>query len=79
MQVDGVQIGGVQNATTSHAAGQWQDILIAGEFASDPSQIAVTFLNDAWGGTAAADRNLYVDSLILNGHIYSGYSADNTA
>ena len=29
--------------------------------------MTVTYLNDAWDGTAATDRNLYLDSASYNG------------
>jgi hypothetical protein len=34
--------------------------------------VSVTFLNDAYGGTAAADRNLYVDSATYDGAAVPG-------
>ncbi len=77
--VDGVQVGGIQTATASHAAGNWQSVALSGDFGSNPSQVSVQFLNDAWGGSAAADRNLYVQSLTLNGHSYTGTSGNNQA
>lgn len=77
--VDGVQVGGIYTATALHAAGAWQAMTIRGDFGSNPQQIAVQFLNDAWGGTAATDRNLYVASLTLGGQTYQGAAALNTA
>lgn len=32
-----------------------------------PHAVAVTFANDAWGGTADTDRNLFVDGMDLDG------------
>ena len=31
------------------------------------TRVAVNFLNDAWGGTPATDRNLYVNAITYNG------------
>lgn len=70
--VDGVQVGGVQSTSASHAKGQWQDVTLSGNFGADPSKVAVSFINDAYGGTTATDRNLYVQSLTLNGTTYLG-------
>ena len=67
VSVDGAQIGGVQTATAAHAAGQTQAFTLRGTFGAGPHKVAVAFLNDAWGGSAAADRNLYVDSITYNG------------
>ena len=64
--IDGTQVGGVRTANASHAAGQHDDIAISG-LASGQHQVAVTFLNDAWGGSAATDRNLYLDSITWAG------------
>ena len=77
--VDGQQVGGVQTATASHAAGEWQNVVLSGSFDPDPSQVAVEFLNDAWGGSASTDRNLYVSSLQFDGTTYAGDTAINTA
>ncbi|MGE5537732.1 MAG: carbohydrate-binding domain-containing protein [Gemmatimonas sp.] len=77
--VDGAQFGGVQTATGSHAAGGWQDISIAGTLSAGAHTIAVNFINDAWGGTAATDRNLYVQSLTANGETLSYTTAQNSA
>jgi beta-glucanase (GH16 family) len=78
--VDGAQVGGTQTATVSHASGQWQDITLTGDFGTTgPGKVDVVFLNDAWGGTAAADRNLYVQSIDVNDHHFAGNAASNNA
>jgi aryl-phospho-beta-D-glucosidase BglC (GH1 family) len=78
--VDGAQIGGIHTATASHAAGEWQDIAVTGNFSAHPGQIQISFINDAWGGSAAADRNLYVKSATLNGETWLAVDqASNTA
>lgn len=76
--VDGHQIGGVQDVSAVHAAGQWQDITVSGAF-SDPQHVAIEFINDAYGGTPDLDRNLYVSSITLDGHTYSAASAVDDA
>jgi hypothetical protein len=78
--VDGNQVGGVQTATASHSAGQVQDVTLTGDFGSaGPGSVGVHFLNDAWGGTADADRNLYVQGLDVNGTHIDGNAATNDA
>jgi aryl-phospho-beta-D-glucosidase BglC (GH1 family) len=67
VSVDGVQVGGVQTVTAINGLGQTQDFTIKGDFGAGPHTVAVTFLNDAYGGSASMDRNLYVDSLSLDG------------
>ena len=75
VSVDGKQQGGTQTATASHANGQIQDISLSGAFGVGVHNVAVTFLNDAWGGTPNTDRNLYVDSINSNGQPYAPASA----
>ncbi len=70
--MDGQQLGGVQTATASHAAGATQAITVP--VTAGQHNISVDFLNDAWGGTAATDRNLYVNDATLNGQTVSGSS-----
>ena len=65
--IDGKQVGLEHSAAASHAAGQVEflDVLVA--HTAGAHELDVRFTNDAWGGTAATDRNLYVDSVALNG------------
>ncbi len=50
-------------------AGQSETFTFKGTFGSGAHDLAVSFLNDAYGGTPTADRNLYV-----NGASYDGIS-----
>jgi hypothetical protein len=78
--VDGVQQGTAQTVTASHSAGQVQDITLTGDFGTQgPGTIDINFINDAWGGSADADRNLYVQSIDVNGVHFQGNTADNDA
>lgn len=67
VSVDGAQVGGVFTATASHTLGQVQEVHLRGTFGPGAHTVRMTFLNDAWGGTAATDRNLYLDGLSYNG------------
>ncbi|QRE78093.1 hypothetical protein F1D61_30700 [Methylobacterium aquaticum] len=67
ISVDGKQIGGVQTAKSLHGAGQSDLISVRGDWGQGDHDVAVKFLNDAWGGTDAKDRNLYVDSASYHG------------
>ena len=74
--VDGTQLGGVYTATASHAAGQSQAFKLAGILEGmKPHAIMVSFINDAWGGTPGADRNLYVNSMQFDGQGVAGGTA----
>ena len=70
--VDGQQVGGAQSVTTLHSSGQSQTFNLGGTFAAGPHRVDVSFINDAWGGTATTDRNLYVDGASINGVAASG-------
>ncbi|MFL5255348.1 MAG: carbohydrate-binding domain-containing protein [Rhodopila sp.] len=67
VSVDGKQIGGIQTATASHAAGGSQEFDVKGTFGAGQHKATVTFLNDAWGGAPATDRNLYVTAAKIDG------------
>jgi hypothetical protein len=67
VSVDGVQVDGVQTATASHQFFQTQAFTVLGNFGAGPHNVAVEFLNDAYGGTALTDRNLWVDNVAYAG------------
>jgi hypothetical protein len=87
--VDGQQIGGTYTVTADHASGQTQTITITGNF--DPTvahQVQVQFVNDAWDGTSwwsnggsadGHDRNVYVESISLNGQTLEGSQGTDAA
>jgi hypothetical protein len=74
VSVDGKQLAGTFTTTASHAAGASQSFTFNGDWAPGAHAVAVNFLNDANGGTAATDRNLYV-----NGISYDGKATGQTA
>jgi len=67
VSVDGTQLGAVQSVTASHGQGQSQAFTLKGSFGPGAHSVGVSFLNDAWGGTLALDRNLYIDKATFNG------------
>lgn len=67
VSVDGRQVGGVNTATTHHDGGGSQIFNLGGSFGSGPHAVAISFINDAYGGTSSTDRNLYVDGIDVNG------------
>ncbi|MBV9076240.1 MAG: hypothetical protein JO048_02010 [Methylobacteriaceae bacterium] len=77
--VDGQQVGGVQVATASHAAGQAADVVLQGTFGTGAHDVAIRFIDDLYGGSSATDRNLYVHSIALHGATYGGETAHNEA
>jgi Ca2+-binding RTX toxin-like protein len=79
--IDGVSPAhvGVLTATTPHSSGTFEDFTFTGTFGDHPHTIAINFVNDAWGGTASTDRNLYVGGIEFNGVHYAGQTAQNNA
>lgn len=69
--VDGYQIGADTTVTANHRAGQWQDFTFHTDLATTAKSVSVVFTNDAYGGTAATDRNLYVQSITIDGKTQS--------
>ena len=67
VKVDGVQIGGTLTASATRVSGVFDTLTVQGDFAPGRHSAEITFLNDAYGGTAAADRNLFVTGATYNG------------
>ncbi len=65
--VDGTQIGGTQTAQVSQSSGGSQEFDVKGSFGAGPHTVTVNFLNDLYGGSSSADRNLYVGSATYDG------------
>jgi hypothetical protein len=67
LYVDGRKIG-TKTVTADHGEGEWQTFDFSGNFGADgPDEVAIRFINDAWGGSSSADRNLYVDYIEIDG------------
>jgi Ca2+-binding RTX toxin-like protein len=71
VKVDGTQVGGTFTASALHGSGD-DTLTLSGSWGTGAHTVTVNFLNDAWGGTATTDRNLYVDGISYNGHAASG-------
>ena len=77
LNVDGQQIGGLQDVSASKADGQDQTFTFLGNFAPGPHQVVVTFANndgtqgDQTNFGRGGDRNVYVDGLAYNGQVVS--------
>jgi hypothetical protein len=67
LTIDGKQISTAQDVTALHSADQWQDLTFTGNFGAGSHSVEVSFINDAWGGTASSDRNLYINGVDCNG------------
>jgi Ca2+-binding RTX toxin-like protein len=78
--VDGKQVGGTYSTTAVHSQGQWQDLVLTGNFGTGNHTVDVNFINNGWDGSTGEghDRNLYVGSLTLDGKTYQGNTATIT-
>ena len=75
VSVDGRQMG-IYTVTASHSIGDSQSVVISGVAQSlNPHKVEVSFLNDAYGGSANTDRNLFVDKININGYQISSSQA----
>jgi beta-glucanase (GH16 family) len=72
--IDGKAVSTAEIVTALHATGKLQDFTFTGNFGTGPHDIGIAFLNDAWGGTAATDRNLHVESVDYNAQHLAGVS-----
>jgi hypothetical protein len=75
VSIDGKQIGGDYTASTLHASGDAGTLLLTGDWGLGINDVQVSFINDAYGGSSATDRNLYVNSIAYNGVTYAGTTA----
>ena len=65
---------GSANTGTATGLSNEFDIQVAALPSGQAHKVAVTFTNDAFGGTQATDRNLYIDNLTVNGNEYGAHS-----
>ena len=63
--VDGQQVGDVHTVNAVHSDGQWENVSFSVNAPFD--EVKVEFVNDLYGGSSDADRNLYVDLISING------------
>ena len=74
VSVDGTQVGGVQTATAIHGSGATQALDVLGSFGAGTHTATVNYLNDAYGGSSATDRNLYVTKASIDNTAIAGSS-----
>lgn len=67
ISIDGRHVAGPQTTIASHQTGQSQAFTVLGSWGAGPHTVGVSFTNDAWGGSASTDRNLYINSVSYDG------------
>ncbi len=73
--IDGKTIGNPQTVTALRSNGGTQDFAFDQALTAGAHDVAVSFLNDAWGGTGNTDRNLYVNGMSVNDAPVGGAAA----
>jgi len=74
LTVDGKAAGPAQSVTAPHGKGQPEAFTFKGDWPGAHT-FGVTFTNDAWGGSAGVDRNLYIDGATFDGTQVEGGAA----
>jgi len=66
--IDGKTLNAQPGTVTAlHTAGQSEQFTFKSNFGAGAHDLAVSFINDAYGGSPTTDRNLYVNSASYNG------------
>lgn len=73
--IDGTTVGTPQTVTAMHSSGATQAFAFDQALMPGTHDVAVSFLNDAYGDTTGADRNLYVDSASVGSTVVAGAAA----
>ena len=73
--IDGTTVGAPQTVTALHSSGATQKFAFDQALTPGTHDVAVSFLNDAYGGSTGTDRNLYIDSASVGGTAVAGAAA----
>lgn len=73
--IDGKTIGVPQTVTALRSNGGKQDFSFSQALSAGTHDVAVSFLNDAYGGSGATDRNLYINAASVDSSPVSGAAA----
>lgn len=73
--LDGKVLGPAQAVTALHSKGVWQNFAFGQPMAAGSHDVAISFLNDSYGGSAGTDRNLYINAVNVNGAAMPGTAA----
>jgi serralysin len=76
VSVDGKEVGGLLIASTLQSDNHSSVLTLTGDWGLGTHDVALTFINDAYGGTATEDRNLYVNGIAFDGVTYAGTSKE---
>jgi hypothetical protein len=80
LYVDGKAVTTPQVVTALHDANSTEAFTFTGNWGAGTHTVGVAFVNDAYGGTATTDRNLYINGVTVNGSdVFSGTKAQDSA
>jgi hypothetical protein len=78
LYIDGKAVTTPQVVTALHEANATQGFSFTGNFGAGTHTIGVGFVNDAYGGSASEDRNLYINGITVNGSdVFSGVKEED--
>lgn len=72
LYIDGKPVTTAQSVTTLHSSGLSEMFAFSGNLGTGTHTVGIAFTNDAYGGTSSTDRNLYVNSVSIDGSTVSG-------
>jgi hypothetical protein len=73
LYIDGKAVTTPQVVSALHDAHATQSFSFTGDLGAGKHTVGVAFVNDAYGGKASADRNLYISGVSINGSsVFSG-------
>jgi hypothetical protein len=79
LYIDGKPVTTPQVVTALHDANKTESFTFTGNLGAGTHTVGIGFTNDAYGGSANEDRNLYVDGISLNGSsVFSGVKAEDS-
>jgi beta-glucanase (GH16 family) len=73
--IDGTTVGAPQTVTALHSSGATQKFAFDQALTPGTHDVAVSFLNDAYGGSTGMDRNLYIDGASVGSTAVAGAAA----
>ena len=76
VSIDGGPISSTGTVTALSSQDQTQNVALASVLSKGTHDLALSFLNDAYGGSPLLDRNLYLNSLVVNGTTVVGAYAE---
>jgi hypothetical protein len=79
LYIDGKAVTTPQVVTALHDANKTQGFTFTGNWGAGTHTVGVGFVNDAYGGSASTDRNLYINGVTVNGTVeFSGTKAQDS-